>query len=900
MIDVQNRLQLALSGRYVLKRELGRGGMAVVYLAEDVRHQRQVAIKLFDPEVAGAVGHERFLREIAVAAHLTHPHILPLYDSGEADGLLYYVMPFIQGETLRERLRRAGQLSLAEAVRIAGEVADALGYAHGQGLVHRDIKPENVMLTSGHALVMDFGICRAVGEASEATGLTRAGLTLGTPAYMSPEQWTAPERVSGRSDVYSLGCVLYEMLVGEPPFSGSTTSVLLARHTQQEVPSVRLVRPDLPESVEQVVRYAMAKVPEERFSTAHDFDEALQELITNPGFTIPGATRPTLSGQYQTGAQQLPPPKPKRLRRVLMAVIPLVVLALGYAAYVGLSQGIGAAEDNRIRLIVLPFESRNGPEREYFADGVTEEITSRLASLNGLAVIARTTTMQYKGTTKDIKQIGQEVNVSYVVEGSVLCRCKPGVQPSDDDSLLVRASLINVADGVQVFTHDYPMRLAELFSVQSTIAQKIAETLQLALLEPDKRRLQAKPTDNLAAYDVYLRGNSSYYRSWERKDVEGALALYEQAAQMDPNFAAAYARIAQMHAWMHRLHYDPTESRLTSAKQAVDRALALNPDLPEAHISAALYWYWGRWDYNKAMDEFLMARRLRPNDEEVTRLIGHIRRRQGKWPEAIAAYKDAAELDPRSHLAWFNLGDAYVFTRDYATATRELEKASLMAPDFFDAYLQQAHVAIKSSGNVAEARRILDETAQRIAPAKWRPLYGFWLFGMGRMVFDTPERIAQLAPGKYGMDTATYHIALADISDHGGNQAGARAQWDSARVYLERVRMRDTTEVPTGELALAYAALGRSQEAVTLGRQAAQAFARDAYDGVDWVVNLARVYMMVGDRASALNQLELAMRNPSRISAEWLRKDPVWRPLWNEPGFKKLISDSRPVAALKP
>jgi eukaryotic-like serine/threonine-protein kinase len=893
--ETMDRLQAALAGRYVLKRELGRGGMAVVYLAEDLRHQRQVAIKQFEPELAGVVGHDRFLREIQVASHLTHPHILPLYDSGEADGLLYYVMPYIDGETLRGRLQRAGQLSVEEAVRIAREVADGLAYAHRQGLVHRDIKPENVMLTSGHALVMDFGICRAVGEASAGAGLTRSGLTMGTPAYMSPEQWTAPERVEARSDLYSLGCVLYEMLVGEPPFTGATAGVLLARHTQQEVPSVRLVRPDVPEPVEAVLKRALAKVPEERFAGAHDFAEGLYSAVTLPAFTIPGATRPTPPG-HPTSKQ---PGASLRRRRLLQVGISFGLIAAAYGAYIGFSEVIGAAEDERIRIIVLPFTSTDGPDREYFADGVTEEVSSRLATLDGLAVIARTTTMQYKGTTKTIKQIGDELRVSYVVEGSVRCQCPRGTQPGDDDSLQVSARLIKVGDAVPEFAKVYPIRLGELFSIQSTIAQKIAEALQLALLEPDKRRLHAKPTDNLAAYDAYLRGNSYYYRSWERRDVENALRMYDQAVKIDPKYAAAHARIAHMHAWMHRLRYDPSERRLLAAKAEVDRALALNPDLPEAHISAALYYYWGRWDYNRAMDEFLTARRLRPNDEEVTRLIGHIRRRQGKWAEAIEAYKAAAELDPRSHLAWFNLADAYVFTRDYATATRELEKTIVLAPDFFDAYLQQAHVAVKSQGNAAEARRLLDAAAERIPPNKWRPLYGLWLFGMGRIAYRD-QILDRMAPGAYGLDTATYHIAKADIYAGKGNSSVARAHWDSARVYLERVERNPQEPVAIGELAIVYAALGRQKEALALARTAAEAVSRDAYDGIDWVVNLARVYMMVGEPAAALGQLELAIKMYSRISPEWLWADPVWQPLWNEPRFKKLISDARPGAALQP
>src|SRR5438132_10037117 len=279
LADLLARLQAALSDRYTIERELGRGGMATVYLAHDRKHHRQVAIKVLNPELAGALGPERFLREIEIAARLNHPHILALIDSGEADGFLYYVMPYVEGESLRERLKREGQLPLEEALRIAREVASALSHAHSHDVVHRDIKPENILISGGEAVVADFGIGRAITAAARDT-LTGTGIAIGTPGYMSPEQATGGARLDGRSDIYSLACVLYEMLAGDPPFVASSAHAIAARQSMDPVPRLRTVREPVPAAVEQVIGQALAKVPADRFATAAAFAEALQAAVT--------------------------------------------------------------------------------------------------------------------------------------------------------------------------------------------------------------------------------------------------------------------------------------------------------------------------------------------------------------------------------------------------------------------------------------------------------------------------------------------------------------------------------------------------------------------------------------------------------------------------------------------
>src|SRR6476646_9198360 len=356
------RLTKALSGRYRVEGELGAGGMATVYQARDQRHDRSVAIKVLHPEVAASVDAERFLAEIHTTAKLSHPNILPLFDSGSDDGTLYYVMPLVVGESLRARLQREKTLETAEALRITREVADALGYAHANGVIHRDIKPENILLQSGHALVTDFGIARAPGLLTRSDRLTGAGLSVGTPAYMSPEQASADPHVDGRADQYSLACVLFEMLTGEPPFAGPSVDSILVRRFTRPPPRATSRRADIARHLDGALFKAMARDPNERFTSIERFIEALST-----------------------------PARPW-----------------------------SAVFDTTESVAVLPFANMSGdPENEFFGDGMAEEIINALAKLPGLRVAARTSSFMFKGKSHDLRAIGEQLNVDAVLEGSV-------------------------------------------------------------------------------------------------------------------------------------------------------------------------------------------------------------------------------------------------------------------------------------------------------------------------------------------------------------------------------------------------------------------------------------------------------------------------------------------------
>src|SRR5256886_6248000 len=391
MADLSERVRASLAGRYTIERELGRGGMATVYLARDVKHDRPVALKVLRPELAAVLGAERFLREIRVTGQLQHPHILTLIDSGETDGFLYYVMPYVEGESLRQRLEREGQLPLDEALRITRAIATALDFAHGRGVIHRDIKPENIMLHQGEPMVADFGIALAVSMAGRER-LTETGLWLGTPAYMSPEQASAEPKVDGRSDQYSLASVLYEMLTGEPPYTGPTAQAVIAKRLTEPIPHLNTLR-EVPPTVEAAVTKALAKAPADRFATVGAFVAALTA----------GAT---------------PAMRPRWRSVAAITVVLTAALAGGWGL---IHSGTNRVERGRRSLAVLPFVnlSRNS-ESDFFGDGLAEEIASQLGQVHDLKVIAHTSALLFKGRPDPPRAIGEALGVTTLLEGSVL------------------------------------------------------------------------------------------------------------------------------------------------------------------------------------------------------------------------------------------------------------------------------------------------------------------------------------------------------------------------------------------------------------------------------------------------------------------------------------------------
>src|SRR6266540_3175833 len=581
MSDVSGLFRAALANCYVIERELGRGGNAVVYLALDVKQRRRVALKMLLPELALSVRSERFLREIEIAAQLTHPHIVPLYDSGEVNGSLYYVMPYVEGESLRQRLDREPQLPLADALQIARDVADALAYAHQQGIVHRDIKPENILLEAGHAVVADFGLARAL-TAAAGTTVSQAGIAMGTPAYMSPEQGAATAQLDGRSDVYSLGCVLYEMLAGPPPFTGDSAQELLARHPLEPVAPLRRLRPEIPRGVEAAVLVALAKQPAERFTDVADFAAAL---------AAPETAAVLRARRQRTRA--------KWVRRVVAASAVVLLGAVAVGRWRGRAAAAGSAPPS---VAVLPFVNLSGDTADqYFSDGMTEELINALAQVEGLRVPGRASSFAYQGKNVPYRKIGAELGVATVLEGSIR---KTSV------GLRVSTRLVNVADGYQIWAEQYDRPLKDAVAVQEDIAGAVVATLRIKLATRGTAQLARRYTDNAGAYDLYLRGRFF----WNRRDREGlqkAIDYFNRAIALDSGYALAYSGLADVYLYMLTTNSVLREEGYRRARVAALRAVALDSQLAEAWVTL------GRmrqldWDWRGAEETYRQAIRLNP------------------------------------------------------------------------------------------------------------------------------------------------------------------------------------------------------------------------------------------------------------------------------------------------
>ena len=686
MGELIDRLRDVLADRYAIERELGRGGMAIVYLAEDLRHQRKVALKVLRPELAASLGAERFLREIQIAARLSHPHILPLFDSGQVGGsaderaddgtsvqptdrstaeFLYYTMPYVEGESLRDRLNRERQLPLEDALEVAAEVADALGYAHAQGIIHRDIKPENVLFQAGHAVVSDFGIARAVSAAGSA-GLTETGLAVGTPAYMSPEQGAGATDLDGRSDLYSLGCVLYEMLSGEAPYLGHTPQAVIAKKLSEPTPRISVVRETVPVHVEAALTKVLAKNPADRHATAQQFARAL---------ATPGAERTAGRDATAIGDRRRRAPA----RRYWMASAALMVTAaLLLALDVGgvrdrLTGNVGDGSGH-VRLAVLPFENLTGdPEQEYLSDGLTEEMIAQLGRMHpqGLSVIGRLSVMRYKNSGTPIDRIGRELHVDYILAGSVR---------RDTARIRVGAELIRVRGQAQVWTEAYESEPSGILALQSDVARRVAGSLALELLPAEEARLAGVSSVDPAAYEAYLKGSQARLALTEG-GLETAERYFTLALQIDPEYAAAWAGIARVWNGRGQMGITPQREAMRRSKEAVLRALALDETEYEAHRALCGILTWGEWDWPAAERQWKRNFEINPNDGEARAGYSHFLMNMGRPDEAMAQVERALELDPFNvKLRSFYVTDL-VYVRRYDDAIAEAREILRLQPD---------------------------------------------------------------------------------------------------------------------------------------------------------------------------------------------------------------------------
>ena len=674
-----------ISDRYTVGRQLGRGGTAAVYLAHDARYDRDVAIKVMHSEIASGVGADRFLREISVAAKLTHPHIVPLLDSGAIEGTLWFAMPVVEGQSLRSRLDRDRQLPIVEAVRIAQDVAGALAYAHAHNVVHRDIKPENVLLSSGSAVVADFGLAKGL-EAAGAESLTNTGIAVGTALYMSPEQATGADTVDGRSDIYSLGCMLYEMLTGEPPYVGKTVQAVIAKRFSDPVPSPRRLRSTISPALDEIVMRALAKSPADRFQTADELSAALAQAMeagvstSNPSAAATSASAPALA----------PPRRRARGYGLAAGALAAVVIVAALALWRFAPRG-DAADPHRPRSIaVLPFANESGDKgQEYFSAGMTDELLSALSAIKQLRVAARTSSYAVRNQATDVRDIGRKLNVESVLEGSVR---KAG------DHVRVSVELVSTSDGFRIWGATYDKNLSDVFAMQEQIAQAVVSSIKLQLGE--QRAIVHQSTSDVEAYQMYLRGRHAVDQRTPAA-LEEATEWFRKATDRDPLYARAWSGLADVYILQGLNFYAPPKDAYPKGEAAARRALSLDSTLAEAHTSLGAVLYLYDRDFAQAGKEFDRAIALDPS-YPIAHYFYSLMLTGRDFARARAEAQRAQALDPLSPPIAQALGMVLVGNAHYAEAVPTLRAATQLDPNYYFPHAWLG-AALAHSGDTTEA-----------------------------------------------------------------------------------------------------------------------------------------------------------------------------------------------------
>ena len=857
---------------YKILEHLGGGGMGVVYKAEDTKLKRTVALKFLPPELTrDPEAKERFIHEAQAASALQHNNICTVHDIDESpDGQLFIVMDFYEGETLKKKIER-GPLPFGEAVEIAISVARGLAKAHEAGMVHRDIKPANIMVTKdGEAKIVDFGLAKLARQ----TRLTREGTTLGTVVYMSPEQ-ARGEEVDQRCDIWSLGVVLYEMLTGHPPFRSDYEQALVFSILNDEAPPLPPLPSDVHNRLEKIIQKALKKEPSARYQRIEEFESDLTNI--KPG-NRDSASQPA-SGEEQRHA--------KRGWLVAPAILLLGSLA-AITVYLVRTPGEETATSAVRRLVVLPFENLGPAENEYFTDGMTEELTSRLSSLSNLRVISRASAVQYVKSNKQMEQIGRELGVDYALEGAV--RWAPS--QSGASRVRINSSLTRISDKTTLWTETYDRVIDDIFALQSEISSKVVERLGITLLEPERKSVAVSPTTNLEAYQSYLRAR--YYAGRPHFTVSNWLHVvdaYQRAVELDTGFALAYAELARAHARLYYLWQDHSPDRLARARGAAQRAIALAPDMAGVHLALGYYRLYAYRDPKGALEELATAEKGMPHNADIFEARTAVALTKGRWEEALVNAREAFKLSPRDGSLAVDLAEMYWVLRRYEEAVKTCDLAIELAPDDAWPYLIKAFSIWSWKGICAESRTAIESVP---ASHDWAPWAWFWQdMGEGnyrraieRLSSNTVPWIRTKCWAMPKTLLAAYAYKLM------GENEKSRRDYDAARSLLE-AEVRQWPDDPRyrSSLGISYAALGRKEEAIREGKKAVELLpiATDAFYGIPYVSDLAFIYALAGETDAAVDRLDYLFSIPSWISVPWLQMDTQWEPIRNQPAFRRLI-----------
>jgi len=858
----RSHVQLAhgsIIGHYRIIERIGAGGMGEVYLAEDTELNRKVALKFLPLHLCqDADCRARFKREAQAAAKLNHPNIVTIHEVSEFNGRPFIAMEHVEGQTLRD-FGKDKELPLNRIIELATQVCEGLARAHSAGIVHRDIKPSNILIDQdGRVKIVDFGLASVMGS----DHLTKTGSTLGTIGYMSPEQ-VRGDKVDQRTDLFSFGVVLYEMITGHAPFKADSEAATLHAITNAKPELLARFRREVPAELQGIIDKALDKNVATRYQHADDLAADIKRLTSA---TVPlQAPRRDLWNRY-----------------VVTTAVALIVVIVGYWGLRKFAPTDAQKSDSaRKMLAVLPFENLGSPDDEYFADGITDEITGKLATIRELGVISRTSTMQYKKTTKNLRQIAKELGVDYILEGSV--RWDKGTGTS---KVRILPQLIRVSDDTHLWAETFQRPLTDIFTVQADIATQIVEAMNLTLRAPEAAALNEMPTESLEAYQAYLRGVSYFYSTdftLERGQL--AVQMFERAVRLDSTFVPAYAYLGMTHAQLYGLVLDASESRLTRAKLAIDRALALQPNSPRAHQALSTYYYWGFRDYERTLRELDYAEAGIPNDAWIINRRAFIHARQGRSKEALDELRRSVALNPRDAGLVRELAAMYNWVHKYELADRQYDQSIVIGPDQVQAYLNKADNYYMWRGDTAAARVALAATPDQDAD-------NTRLAWVQQHIFERnySAALASLTPMR---PIASFWICSGAVYKLQNNPERARACFDSARVILEKGLAEQPNDyIAHGDLGITYAYLGREDDAIREGKRAVELLpiTKDAVFGPGSVAKLALIYVEVGEYDAALDQIEQSLSIPNGfLSVSKLRLDPRYDPLRNLPRYQKLV-----------
>ena len=884
-----------LVGHYRVESLLGIGGMGEVYLARDEHLGRKVALK-FLPErlTIDKAQLSRFKNEARAASALNHPNILTVHEIGADGNRQFIAAEFVEGPTLRASLAD-GRISLRAALDIAVQVVSALAAAHDAGVVHRDIKPENIMLRpDGYVKVLDFGIAKLAeeGSASEDHELatmallqTRPGLILGTVRYMSPEQ-ARGRKVYARSDIWSLGVVLYEMVGGRPPFPGETPSDCIASILTKEPPPLSDMLPDVPMKLEAVLQKALRKDRDERYQTTREMLADLRTLKSEAD----------LSGPERSGLifRQIK----RRKRGVLLVLTASIVAGAAFACFFFFV--VPRPPANEKSIAVLPFENLSGEKASaYLTDGIQDEILTRLSKIADLKVISRTSTQRYKHTSQTPFEIAHQLGVANLLEGSV---------QKTNDQVRVNVQLIRAANDSHLWAETFDRRLTDIFSVESEVAKAIADQLRAKLTRQEEQIITARPTENTEAYDAYLRGLAYLSRTQlTTVNTLGAQKYLREAVRLDPKFALSWALLSYVDATGYITQsLQPTLKLREEARQAAETALTLQPNLGEAVLAKGHYGYACLKDYDTAVSYFERARQFLPNSSQIPELLAYVARRRGRWDQSESYFNEAERLDPHNVNLLTEHAISYTMLRRFPEALRKLDQVLNITPDDVDTLAQKAAIA-QAQGDLPRAAALLaplHPNADDTGPMEIQAYQAILERRPAQVIARLKELLAQPDPA-LGFNIGELRFWLGWAQEVAGDHGGASVSWQQARNELEPLlKEQPDNYLLIGDLALTNMALGDKTAALALSEQAMTVvpLEKDALNASFAIDVLARVAAQLGEPDRAIAALQTLLSIPSEaalaprvpLTPALLRLDPMFDPLRNDPRFRELIKETRP------